>query len=398
MRKHRDAMGWSLQLRSKTYFVYHRFNQEGKLVGKTTREQNREKALKKALEIVCEARAELIRLAEGDDYPHNFSDAVDIMRVEEEELLGNELDKTNPRLDTLWKLGDTYREDTGWLADWLRENSPRSTMLCYRTVWKLFVETHPDLVRIKEVRPEHFQICFDLKKKDVEPYTLISLYHSGARGIFKHLIKLGWYQGEIPVPHVELQRNQLKRKEPKQILSDEELESLQKVFDEFGLGFDAAFTLMRFTGMRKTESANLLWEEVHLDAQPHPYLAIQPHAEDKARGVTKSTIKTRGSIRTVPIRQELLAYLSIRKQDTGYVVPKVGCHWDRMSMRIPDKLQTAIKNTCPRFHFHLLRHTFISNALMAGVTPVKVAKWVGDSLGMILSTYTHCIPDSDINF
>jgi len=398
MRRHRDAMGWSLQLRSKTYFVYHRFNPEGKLVGKTTGEQDREKALKKALEIVCEARAELTRIAEGDDYPNNFADAVEEMRAEEEKLLGNELDKTNPRMTTLWKLGDTWREDTGWLADWLRENSPRSTMLCYRTVWKFFVETHPHLVRIKEARPEHFQACFDLKKKDVEPYTLISLYHSGARGIFKHLIKQGWYQGEVPVPHIELQRNRIEHRKPQDILSEKELDELQAVFDEFGHGFDVAFNLMRFTGMRKSESANLLWDEVHLDVQPHPYLQIQPHEGDAVRGITKSTIKTRSSIRTVPIRKELLTYLSSRREDTGYVVPKVGCHWDRMSMRIPDKLQNAIKKTCPRFHFHLLRHTFISNALMAGVPPVKVSKWVGDSLGMILSTYTHCIPDSDINF
>lgn len=73
-------------------------------------------------------------------------------------------------------------------------------------------------------------------------------------------------------------------------------------------------------------------------------------------------------------------------------------HWDRWSFKFPHSLQTQIKQACPRFHPHLLRHTFISNALMAGVPPVKVSKWVGDSLGMILSTYTHCIPDSDINF
>jgi len=398
MRKHRDAMGWSLQLRGKTYFVYHRLNLEGRLVGKTTGERDREEALRKALEIVCEARAELIRITEGDDYPHNFSDAVDIMMVEEEKLLGSELDKTNPRLKTLWNLGDTYLLDTGWFVDWLRENKPFSVLCSYRTVWKMFVEQNPQLVRINEVRPEHIQKVYDLKRGKVTHTTMVTSYSSWLRGIFKHLIRLEWYHGENPAPTLSLQHNLIAPKDRPNILSDKELDELQTVFDEFGHGFDVAFALMRHTGMRKAEAVNLLWEEVHLDAKPHPYLQIQPHAEDKARGVVKSTIKTRNSVRLVPVRQALLDCLKKHRKESGYVVPMEKYRWLRHNFMLPTSLRTKMKAANSRFHFHLLRHTFISNALMAGVTPVKVAKWVGDSLGMILSTYTHCIPDSDINF
>jgi hypothetical protein len=54
-----------------------------------------------------------------------------------------------------------------------------------------------------------------------------------------------------------------------------------------------------------------------------------------------------------------------------------------------------------------MRHTFITNPLMGvkrkgqelqpPILPVKVAIWVGNSVQMILDTYTHCIPDGNID-
>lgn len=396
MGRHKDSLRWSLQLRSKTYFVYHRFNLEGKLVGKTTGEQDKEKALKKALEIVCEARAALIQKTEGEDYPHSFADAVEELRVEEEKLLGNELDKTNPRLDTLWKLGDTYKGDAGLLRDWVVANKTRAVQIQLRGMWKLLRKECPNLKRINEVKPAHIEQCLEAKRTPTNHQTMVCYFQPTFRSLFKILIEMGWYHSENPVPKIKVNHNLIQKKEV-QALTEKEVQAIQKVCDEYGGGYDVFLKLVTETGMRRGEAANLLWSEVHLDAQPHPYLEIKPHAADPALGIVESTTKTRNSVRIVPIRKALYDFLLPIQKDSGYVVEQTRHHWDRWAFRIPLRLDEQIKEVCPRFHPHLLRHTFISKALMAGVPPVKVSKWVGDSLATILGTYTHFIPDGDIN-
>lgn len=65
MGQHRDRKGWSLQIRGKTFFVYHRYTPDGKLVGKTTGKRDRTKALRADLDIIAEARTE-VKGAGGD--------------------------------------------------------------------------------------------------------------------------------------------------------------------------------------------------------------------------------------------------------------------------------------------------------------------------------------------
>lgn len=44
---------------------------------------------------------------------------------------------------------------------------------------------------------------------------------------------------------------------------------------------------------------------------------------------------------------------------------------------------------------HVLRHTFASSQLRAGVDIVRVAAWMGDTVAMVSSTYAHLMPGDD---
>jgi integrase len=41
---------------------------------------------------------------------------------------------------------------------------------------------------------------------------------------------------------------------------------------------------------------------------------------------------------------------------------------------------------------HEFRHSCVSNLLMHGISPRLVARWVGDTESMVLSTYSHLLP------
>lgn len=394
MPKHKDALGWSLQQRGKTWYVYHRFTADGKLVGKTTGERDHEAAIRKALDIVRDARAE----AGSGEAGHYLSHIVagKIRSKEEEVLLGSELDKTNPRMTTLWMLGTTYKEDSGIFHDWVMKNMSPASSVKMRCVWKLLVMTHPDIHRINEITPEHVQRCFEIKRTQVSERTLVNFWCSSFRGFFKKLIALGWYHRENPAPLLRMPAGAVKTPVVRP-LTKEQIDALAAVFEGFGPAYGLLFQLAIHTGMRKSEITNLRWEDVDLDQRPRPVLHVRPHAEDREKGIARSTVKTRNSIRIVPLRKELIECLAPHRKDVGYVLESDKYLSDRSTFRLPSLLRNQTLEVCPGFHLHLTRHTFISNALMAGVPPVKVSKWAGDSLGMILDTYTHYIPDDSID-
>lgn len=44
---------------------------------------------------------------------------------------------------------------------------------------------------------------------------------------------------------------------------------------------------------------------------------------------------------------------------------------------------------------HVLRHSFASKCLSDGLNPAKVAAWIGDTLAVLLDTYSHFLPDDE---
>jgi len=388
------VLGWSLQLRGKTWYVYHRINSEGKLVGITTGKQDHEEALQRALELVQDARATRDSGELGSYMAHITTQK--LKAREEEILLGNELDKTNPRMTTLWKLGATRHGDTGVFRDWVSSTLSTHEHYKMRVAWKMLVTTHPDLHRIHDVTGAHIEKCLELKRAVVSELSLVNYWSVAFRSLFKRLISLGYYHKENPCPSLG-RRLERTRVNTTDVLTPEELKAIAEIFEERDPALGMLAQLAIHTGMRKSEITNLRWEDVDLDRAPRPIIHVQPHAENKELGVQRNTLKTRHSVRVVPMKKELIEYMMARRKSVGYVVDSERYKISREFFRIPAPVQKRASEVCTGFHLHLLRHTFISRALMAGQPPVKVAKWVGDSVQMILDTYTHCIPDDSID-
>ena len=147
------------------------------------------------------------------------------------------------------------------------------------------------------------------------------------------------------------------------------------------------FTFLRETGCRAGEGKYLTWSDVDLDRHE---IFIRPKDGWKPKT---------GDQRKVPITARLAELLGS--------IPRLG-RWvftAPTTIRLPQpdrqiqerRALLALKRVLSRLkldgHLHTFRHTFISQALMAGVPEAVVRSWVGHVDPEILRLYTHVSDD-----
>lgn len=183
-----------------------------------------------------------------------------------------------------------------------------------------------------------------------------------------------------------------------------------------------------YSGLRREEALALQWDCVFLDdAAPHIYVDRAWHIENN-RPVVTHDLKTKASRRTIPIPPQLVRHLKAVKETSisDYVIanrdgePLSGTQWQRMwkyittrtaeeriYYRYKDGVKTkhvvqpvlgeaAAHNSkvvySIDFHVtpHQLRHTYITNLLLAGVDVKTVQALAGhENAKITLDIYAH---------
>jgi integrase len=414
MMKHKDSMGWSLHKQGNKWYVRHRLTPDGKPAGKSTGETDKEKAYEKALEIIRVIRRDQL-IQQKVQSPENTGMGLDItgfasvftttyeqMEKEAEILLPYKLDETNPRLSILWVHNEDWRLDGGLIVDILRElNTSPTSYNMYRCRWNNFVnflnEKYPKVIRVKQITKD---MCneFLSTKSTLKETTRIN-YVTVIRKVFSILIEKGKCE-YIPMPTVKRVVNRQNKKIviPKIITEEQETILRNILMDYPDKSYLYLFEIALKTGMRKGEVVNLLWDNIHLENKKHPFIVIQPN--DKVDDVDEYQLKTQRSTRTTPIKKSLIPILNSIPKTGPYVINPTLHSFRRYTFEFPEGLRLKLQNKktgVSHFTPHTLRHTFISRALMAGNAPIEVALWVGDSVQMILQTYTHIIPTGNID-
>ena len=163
-----------------------------------------------------------------------------------------------------------------------------------------------------------------------------------------------------------------------------------------------------YLGLRPEEIIMLRWEDLSLDAadpktgEPRPVCHVTPHDAWQPKD---------GEARDIPICAPLLVILIKHRQEQGYLLQaEVGRHgrprggkgwiyrynpkacWVRLMKAVVVAGGKAIT-------MYGMRHSFASNFLIAGVSDVKVSRWLGHSdTRMLHRHYGHLLSyDGDIN-
>ncbi|TVR12912.1 MAG: site-specific integrase [Planctomycetota bacterium] len=158
-----------------------------------------------------------------------------------------------------------------------------------------------------------------------------------------------------------------------------------------------------FLGLRVEEAVMLRWQDLDLDSPTgKPIARVTPHAGWQPKD---------GEARDIPISDTLLDLLKPHRQADGYLLqpepgkkgrPREGKGWvyrydpKKVWARIMELVKAAGGKPITMYG---MRHSFASNLLIASVSDVKVARWLGHSdTRMVHRHYGHLLSyDEDIN-
>ena len=159
-------------------------------------------------------------------------------------------------------------------------------------------------------------------------------------------------------------------------------------------------------GLRYEEIVMLRWEDMDLDAVHKDTGAQEPVCRVRAHD---GWSPKDGEDRAIPIQTDLAEILRGYRKPSGYILeakspkPRHGGQkhtyrydpqriWDRVTRKVVEQGGKVISP-------HGMRHSFASNLLMAGVSDVLVARWLGHAnTAMIHQRYGHLLAyHGDIN-
>ena len=195
----------------------------------------------------------------------------------------------------------------------------------------------------------------------------------------------------------------------KKIYTKEQTRQFIEMLDKADMKYKVFFTLAIYTGCRRGELMGLEWKDIDLNTGMISISRTSNYTSGK--GIYTDTTKTRNSLRTIYIPQNIIELLrQYQKEQTEYK-KQLGDLWkehDRlftkfngepMSLNAP---YTWLRKQCKKIDFpfygvHTFRHLNASLQINAGVDPTTVAASLGHSTPQTtLSIYSHFFNEAKI--
>ena len=250
----------------------------------------------------------------------------------------------------------------------------RAKLTCYTDLSRIrtFIAKFGDEY-IDKITPENIEAVFAELSAQGRAGSTINRYRVTLSALFSYAIKMKKLQIN-PVKAVE------RYDEPEgriRFLDDDEYAALRKIIREFKPEHEAEFDLVLNTGLRRGELINLRWENISLDRK------------------LMTVIISKTDRHYVPLNTTAIAALGdlyARSGGSPWVVSSdLRNDWgtDRRNW-FEDCVKAA---NIEDFHFHDLRHTFASWAVMRNVRIETLREVLGHKSLKTTQKYAHLAPD-----
>lgn len=294
-----------------------------------------------------------------------------------------------------------------FMKEWLEhhKNNIASTSyseyknIIYRIIVPYFEEYEKDLT-LFDLEPLHIQNFYSYRMHE---------HNTGARTIVKYnavihraldyALKLKQIETN-PADCVELPKVKDHRAN---FYSADELRTL--IDKSTGTPLETVIRLASWFGLRRGEILGLRWSSINFDTK---ILSITGTIKDKTDSGTKAyysdTAKTKSSIRSFPMTDEMVAYLKSlkEKQDQQRSLMDYNHTWDDFvcvrengDLLRPGYVTQTFPQLCKecglrKLKLHELRHTNISLLLSEGASMKELQTWAGHSnFNITANTYAH---------
>ncbi|QCX33507.1 site-specific integrase [Caloramator sp. E03] len=298
-----------------------------------------------------------------------------------------------------------------WLNTWLfeyKKNSLRpSTLQSYEYLIRYHINPALGHYKLKELRSEHIQLCYNEKLKEgLSPKTIRNL-HNVINAALKQAVKNNLITRNV-TETTSLPK--YKKKEIK-VLTLEEQDKFIKALE--GERLKAAFILALSTGLRQGELLALTWDNIDFKEGTLTVKKSLKRVKNFDKSIKKNTVlifqepKTSSGIRIVPIPPSVIEELKEHRkaqlqeklkagevyEDNNLVFaselgrPIEHSHLLRVFYRITEKANIDI-------NFHALRHTYATRLLETNEHPKVVQEILGHKdITTTLNIYSHVMPE-----
>lgn len=280
-----------------------------------------------------------------------------------------------------------------WYKGWLERNEGRWKQLTrdnYRQLYKNHIQQTFGKMQISAIRPGMIRLWVEQERKSYTPGTVES-----AKSVLRCILADAVDHGIImacPVP--KNARGTLGTVNKRPALSAEE----QKVLLEHMAGskYYNIVLLQLYTGMRIGEVVGLKVQDIDWDTA---VLNVKRTLEWTSVGIVENEPKTKAGMREIPmlpIVQQLLKE-QCGTNTEGYVFHRpngrpIDPRLVNADLRMYTALIRATGRTFPATSTHVLRHSFATRAIEAGMNPQTLKTILGhSSLAMTMDLYAHVL-------
>lgn len=294
---------------------------------------------------------------------------------------------------------------TEWFETWMEQYKKNrvkiGTYTSYKKYFECAIKGRLGRKYIADIRGEHIQKLYNELSKEGYAYSSIKIISAVLNGSMQQALRNGLIERN-PVKLAELPRQTEKRTR----------EALTKEQQALFMGYAKEsylynlFAVMLRTGMRSGEIRGLKYADIDKHKNVIHIQRTLKYIEGK--GYFDDTPKTMSSKREIPLTADILELLEAQKRYWGFKVVKVDAYLfcnengDPLSR---ERVQGEIDRIIKRIHEagyefgritpHVLRHTFATRAIEAGMPPQVLKAILGhSSISMTMDLYSHVLPDT----
>lgn len=299
-----------------------------------------------------------------------------------------------------------------FMNEWLEHHKNNIAVSSYseykKTIDRIIIpyfEEYENGLTLFDLEPSHIQRFYDyrMKEHNTGARTIVR-YHANIHKALDYAVRMKRI-AENPADSVELPKVVMPEAK---FYSADELRTL--IVKTTGTPMEPVIRLAAWFGLRRGEIIGLRWSSIDFDAK---ILSISGTIKDKSESGSKvyysATAKTKASLRSFPMNEEMVAYLMELKsrQDQRRSMKHYNhewddfvCVWNNGDLLRPGYVTQTFPKLCEecglrKLKLHELRHTNLSLLLSEGANMKEVQVWAGHTnYNTTANTYAHVLVNS----
>lgn len=289
-----------------------------------------------------------------------------------------EYDKKSPQLSKITTVAEWAPQ---WLTIYKEGKISIDQVKQYRGMIDRYIIPELGNMKLNKVLPAQIQEFMNKYRDSSKSH--LSKMKMVLSGIFDTAVD-NYFCDRNPVPKVKIEGTE---SSPEYFSETETDQIIQYCFENRSNITDAIFTLL-YTGLRREEILGLMWNDI--DLQKNIIHIRRCIVKENAKMIIKEEMKTKDSLRDIPILDPLKTFMATMPRNSLYVFP--GSSGGPI---YPDVFSKAYMAVLKRIEVrpltaHKCRHTFASRLLAAGVDIKIIQAILGHSdIKMTGNVYTH---------